>query len=526
MKDNMSMNANIASVEQLRLMLVDDDSLVNEAIAEYLGRKGWVVSAFLNGEDALGALRQDPTGWDVLVTDISMPELNGMDFLRMAKEEAPYIPVIMITGHPSVDSAVFALKRGAADFFTKPFKVQELEVAIRKAAGEARVLGSMDVERTSAPERERPIAGLPVVVRRRLEDKIKELSILHTITETLDDAHVKEDIFRKTMDLAEIITDADRAFIMVVEQDTKELVVISVSGYDTDSVIGKRFALSEEPFNSVYRNKCYSYALIDRAELKGLGGDSFAAGGRAPLLIMPLIINREAVMLMGLVLDAGNAVVTSDGLTLLLNLTAKASLKLENIALTENIFSSIIGAITSLINALDARDTYTKDHSNRVTQYAVKIALMMKCPQDVLDCISFAGPLHDVGKIGIRDDILLKKGAFSHEERDEMKSHVLRGEEILRPLNLLESEKAVVLYHHERWDGKGYPNGIAGKEIPMPARIFCVADTFDAMTSSRPYRNALSFDIARAEIIKCSGSQFDPEVVEAFLKSDIMKGLR
>ncbi|MBI5237441.1 MAG: response regulator [Deltaproteobacteria bacterium] len=520
------MNANIASVEQLRLMLVDDDSLVNEAITEYLGRKGWVVSAFLNAEDALRALRQDPMGYDVLVTDISMPELNGMDFLRMAKEETPYIPILMITGHPSIDSAVLALKRGATDFFTKPFKVQELEVAIRKAVGEARVLGSIDMGRTNEPAAQRLVAGMPVIARRRLEEKIKELSILHTITETLDDTHAKEDIFRKTMDLAEIITDAETAFIMVVEQDTQELVVISASGYDTDSVIGTRFALSEEPFNSVYRNKCYSYALIDRAGLKGLGRDQSGAGERAPLLIMPMIINREAVMLMGLVLGVDNALVTSDGLMLLLNLTAKASLKLENIALTENIFSSIIGAITSLINALDARDTYTKDHSNRVTQYAVKIALMMKCPQDVLDCISFAGPLHDVGKIGIRDDILLKKGAFTPEERDEMKSHVLRGEEILRPLNLLDSEKAVVLYHHERWDGKGYPNGIAGKEIPTPARIFCVADTFDAMTSSRPYRSALTLDIAREEIIKCSGSQFDPEVVEAFLESDIMKGLR
>ncbi len=522
----MPMNANIASVEQLRLMLVDDDTLVNEAITEYLGRKGWVVRSFSNVEDALGALRQDPAGYDVLVTDISMPELSGMDFLRMAKEEAPFVPVIMITGHPSVDSAVFALKRGASDFFTKPFKVQELEVAIRKAAGEARVMGPPEVERASAAGRERPIAGMPVVARRRLEDKIKELSILHTITETLDDAHAKEDIFRKTLDLAQIITDAEKAFLMLVEQGTRDFVVISASGYDADSVVGERFALADEPFNSVYRNKCYSYALVNRAELKGLGRDLPTDAERTPLLVMPMIINREAVMLMGLVLGPDNALVTSDGLTLLLNLTAKASLKLENIALTENIFSSIIGAITSLINALDARDTYTKDHSNRVTQYAIKIAMKMNCRQDVLDCISFAGPLHDVGKIGIRDDILLKKGAFTPEERDMMKSHVLRGEEILRPLNLLDSEKAVVLYHHERWDGKGYPNGIAGKAIPTPARIFCVADTFDAMTSSRPYRNALSFDIARAEIIKCCGSQFDPDVVEAFLESDILKGPR
>ena len=105
-----------------------------------------------------------------------------------------------------------------------------------------------------------------------------------------------------------------------------------------------------------------------------------------------------------------------------------------------------------------------------------------------------------------------------------MKSHVVRGEEILRPLNLLASERAVVLYHHERWDGGGYPKGLCGQDIPVVARIFSVADTFDAMTSTRPYRQALSLDVAKEEIIKCRGSQFDPAVVDAFITSEILKG--
>jgi len=159
-----------------------------------------------------------------------------------------------------------------------------------------------------------------------------------------------------------------------------------------------------------------------------------------------------------------------------------------------------------------------------VTKYAVEIAKAMECPQEVVDSISFAGPLHDIGKIGVRDDILLKKGGFTEEEREIMKSHVVRGEEILRPLNLLVSERAVVLYHHERWDGGGYPKGLAGCEIPLVARIFSVADTFDAMTSTRPYRQALSLDVAKDEIVKCRGTQFDPEVVDAFVVSELLKG--
>ncbi|MDO8426602.1 MAG: HD domain-containing phosphohydrolase, partial [Deltaproteobacteria bacterium] len=113
---------------------------------------------------------------------------------------------------------------------------------------------------------------------------------------------------------------------------------------------------------------------------------------------------------------------------------------------------------------------------------------------------------------------------FTVDEREIMKSHVTMGLEILKPLNLLTSEKAVVLFHHERWDGAGYPNGLSGGNIPVVARIFSVADTFDAITSSRPYRDALSPEIAREEIIRCSGTQFDPDVVKAFLESGILKG--
>jgi len=497
-------------IEHIRIMLVDDDSNVREVLAEILTRRGWKVSEFSGAEDAIKALRHEH--FDVVLTDINMPGMSGMDFLHLAKEAAPDIPVVMVTGYPSIDLAVEAIKFGAVDFLPKPFKAEELEIIVRKAVGNSR-LGSRPGDKTRA------IGTLPDLARKRLEEKIKELSILNTISESLDDVDEKEDIFRKTMDIAQIISDSEKAFVLVAEQENGDLTVRGASGYD-NPITGYRFSPKTGPFREVLSKKCYSYMMVDGGTL----GPLVPGTEMTPVLLAPLIINREVVVILGLAGRSGAKEITNDALALLLNLTAKASLKLENIALSENIFQSIIGALNSLLNALDARDTYTKDHSQRVTQYAVSIARSMNCPQDVIDSISFAGPLHDIGKIGVRDDILLKGGTFTIEEREIMKGHVVRGEEILRPLNLLNSEKSVVLYHHERWDGEGYPRGLAGCEIPLVARIFSVADTFDAMTSTRPYRHALGLEVAREEIVRCRGTQFDPDVVDAFLESEILKG--
>jgi len=504
-------------LEHIRVMFIDDDEAVRESISELLTLKGWCVDTFCSAEDALCAIR--PGAYDVVLSDVNMSGLSGMHFLQAAREQAPELPVVIVTGYPSIDMAVEAMKVGAVDFLAKPFKIDELEMVVRKAVGNA----ALSNGQAQGPEsRIRIVGKMPEVARKRLEDKVKELSILHTISESLDDVADKQDIFRKSMEMARIITNADRAFILMVDGESGRLQVKASAGFDVD-ISAKTFSVAEEPFRSVIRSKTYSYQSAIGGDGTVLTGHS-TAGSRRPVLLAPMLINREVVVILGIVYKDNSSELTGDELSLILNLTAKASLKLENLALSENVFSSIIGAINSLINALDARDTYTKDHSHRVTRYALTIARELGCSQDVVDSIGFAGPLHDIGKIGIRDEILLKMGVFTADEREIMMSHVVRGEEILRPLNLHDSEKAVVLYHHEKWDGSGYPNRLAHQHIPISARIFSVADTFDAMTSTRPYRKALSLDVAREEIVRCAGSQFDPEVVDAFLNSEILKG--
>ncbi len=173
--------------------------------------------------------------------------------------------------------------------------------------------------------------------------------------------------------------------------------------------------------------------------------------------------------------------------------------------------------LEALAAALDLRDNETAGHSRRVTSYCLEIARLLNCSDAELRVIQRGAYLHDIGKIGIPDAILLKPGKLTESERTIMESHVRIGYELVCRIAFLAAAAEIVLTHQERFDGTGYPQGLMGEEIPLGARIFAVADTLDAMTSDRPYRRALPYAAARAEILRESGRQFDPRMVQAFL---------
>jgi len=177
--------------------------------------------------------------------------------------------------------------------------------------------------------------------------------------------------------------------------------------------------------------------------------------------------------------------------------------------------ASYMATVRALANAVEARDAYTGKHAERVAAYGLEIA--RACGMDDSDAdLEFGFLLHDIGKIGISDAILYKPGRLTDGERDAMRRHPVIGEEIVRGIDFLAGARQIVRSHHERWDGDGYPDRLAGERIPLSARVFAVADTFDALTSDRPYRAAASFREARRVIADASGTQFDPTVAQAF----------
>ncbi len=185
--------------------------------------------------------------------------------------------------------------------------------------------------------------------------------------------------------------------------------------------------------------------------------------------------------------------------------------------LQEEVQRSYRATLEALLTALDTRDTETEGHSERVAGYTMLIAYQLGLPDEELPHIERGALLHDIGKIGVPDHILYKPGPLTPDEWEIMKQHPVIGYKMCMKVEMLRPAAPIVLHHHERWDGKGYPYGLSGEEIPLGARIFAIADTLDAMTSDRPYRKALSFAQAREEIERCAGSQFDPELVRVFL---------
>ncbi len=237
------------------------------------------------------------------------------------------------------------------------------------------------------------------------------------------------------------------------------------------------------------------------------------------LVAAPLFVKGKVIGVLNINNKKSGEPFTHDDLSLLTTVAGQAAIAVENSNLYKDIRSSYFNTVRALVNALEAKDKYSKGHSERVTLLAMMIAEEMGLPEDRKQALQHAGVLHDIGKIGIAANILNKAGKLTGEEYDQIKDHPAIGEKILDPISFLKDVKVIVGQHHERYDGKGYPHQKSGSELSLEARILAVADTFDALTSDRPYRKALPFDDAVAEIRRCSASQFDPEVVDVFLKT-------
>jgi len=335
-----------SSNSKRRILIVDDEPGIVKLLAEILRPEGYSCFGCQSGQEALHMMINQE--FDVVLCDVHMPGMSGLELLRLVREKHPRMASVMITGEGDVRVGVQAMKGGADDYLLKPLCLEAVLISVNQ-----------------------------VLERKKLEAELENYRL-----------HLEE----------------------MVEQRTAQL-------------------------------------------------------RRAKLWI-------------------------------------------------EQTYDETLQA---LAGALDLRDNETAGHSERVTAYAVEIAIAMGCSKEQLNTIARAALLHDIGKIGIPDAILMKPAPLTDVERAVMETHVAVGYSLLNRIAFLVGAAEIVLTHHERFDGTGYPQGLLGTGIPLGARIFAVADTLDALSSDRPYRQATTFSIAREEITQQSGKQFDPAVVSAFL---------
>ena len=334
------------TVEKEKILVVDDEEAIREVVSTLLEAQGYVCTVRQNGRLALEAFREG--AFDLVLSDIVMPEMDGLKLLAELRRDDPDVPVIMVTAMHDISIALEAIRAGAYDYILKPFERDQLHMSVRRALDHRQLV---------------------------LENRTYQSDLEHLVAE-------------RTQQLSIALQDLEQS---------------------------------------------YDYTL------EALGG------------------------------------------------------------------------------ALDAKDAETEGHCQRVTAFTITIAQKMGVDKGLLRQIARGAFLHDIGKMGVPDQILRKPGPLTNEEREIMRKHCEIGYAVLQRIPFLKEAAEIVLSHQECFDGSGYPRGLKGEQIPLGARIFAVADTLDAMISDRPYRKALPISAAREEIERFSGRQFDPQVVEVFL---------
>jgi HD-GYP domain-containing protein (c-di-GMP phosphodiesterase class II) len=248
-----------------------------------------------------------------------------------------------------------------------------------------------------------------------------------------------------------------------------------------------------------------------------VAAQSVVAGGMSSILCALLRSPRRRLGVLHLDRGPFQEPFTEDDLYLADAIAARTSVGIESAQLVQQQQDQFLQTMLTLARTVDARDRYTGGHTRRVTDYALCLAEGLRLPAEELEQLRLGTPLHDIGKIGIPDVVLRKPDKLTPEEYELMKQHPVKGVAILEGLPSLRPALPIVRSHHERWDGRGYPDGLAGEQIARVARVVAVADVFDALTSDRPYRRGLPTDAAFAEIERCAGAQFDPACAQGLL---------
>jgi len=335
-----------------RILIVDDEEMICSLIARRLAKEGYFCVTANNGREALNHFYKEP--FSLMISDMKMPEIDGLELLKRVKTINSNMMVIMITAFADIDVAVEAMRLGAFDFIMKPVDLNLVVLSVRNA-----------------------------LEKKRLEE---ELETYHKNLEKL------------------------------VEERTEKLQ--------------------------------QAYRVLKKAHLD---------------------------------------------------------------------------SIKVLAEAIDAKDPYTHGHSDRVRRMSLKIATHLGFSEEKLESLEYGALLHDIGKIGIKDEVLQKKGHLTLQEYQYIQEHPLIGVKIVEGVDFLKDKIPVIRHHHEHFDGRGYPDGLSGEAIPLEARIIAVTDAFDAMTSIRPHRGIMPLEDVLMEMKQCKGTQFDPQILDIFLREKIYR---
>lgn len=515
--------------ESARILIVDDEPLIRKILSRYLTEKGFVIEMAEDGKDALAHLAAN--NFDLVLTDLRMPQMGGDELLQLLSEKYPELPKIVLTGYGTNDDILLAIKTGAYDFLTKPitdFKI--LEHSIARA-----------------------------IERKRLTDErkkyIAQLSQINEIISMLNQGKNTEEIFNALNITLRKFIPFNRLALTTLNRE-EGLVVTKLVASDNDILLGKdsTFILKESSLqDTVMTRDVLSIPDLEEYRKTHPGSSSsklLLEEGMFSSLALPLIVND---MTRGFLLFASTEKNTFEDqhINFLKSISGQIALSiqrgellyeveqhtknLENLVelRSRQVIKTQKTTIFAMSKLAETRDPETGGHLERIRSYSVLLGQIYKYEEkhseitnQFLRDLYDSSILHDIGKVGIPDGILLKDGFLNEYEFDVMKKHTTIGYDALKSAakdlgddSFLDMAMDVTLYHHERWDGLGYPTGLYQEQIPLSARLVAIADVYDALTTRRPYKPAYSHEQS-INIMKDESYRFDPDLFRIFIENN------
>ncbi|WP_456324994.1 HD domain-containing phosphohydrolase [Desulfonauticus submarinus] len=463
--------------EQEKILVVDDEESLRLICEDALLDEGYKVFTVEDGEKALQILREQKD-IDLVISDLKMPNLNGIELIKQAKKEELDADFLIMTGFGTIEVAVECIRLGAADYLPKPFNLSHLIVKVRKVL----------------QERKRRLE------RRRLSSVVRILNLSSALNRIKD---FKGILYEFIYHLQKNFN-PDSLIISFYNSRNGRLEQKVIKGKFFKKNYQLIFPLNKKMLDVLQKNSSfvsdnYTFENIEK---------------KFSLLIIPLTVQNEKIGVLLLLKENKEKISSLLKNKKLINIFCMhAAISLQNASFFKRLRNLNLEIISSYAKAVEARDYYTKGHSENVARYAFNLGKFIGLGDKELELLYVGGMLHDIGKIGISDQILNKPGKLTDEEYEKMKQHPVIGKEILSKIEFLKEVVPLVYYHHERIDGKGYPEGLTGEQIPLLVKILSVVDAFEAMTSNRSYRNALPLEEVEKIMFEGAGTQWDEDLV-------------
>jgi putative nucleotidyltransferase with HDIG domain len=489
------------------ILVIDDQVVICELLKDVLTNAQYTVTTTVSPHEGI---EKALTGsYDLIFLDLKMPHMSGTQVLEEIKKSDPDAVVVLMTGYPTFESAQLALKLGAYSFLTKPFTLDDITFIAQRGVSHRKLI-------ESNKDLVKRLHNANMKLDDDIQERMRELTLLYEITQEISASlNLDETLHSITSKVTDVLK-LERCSILLYDEKTDRLSIVASRGLSkeiiTETAIPKGSHISGWVLE--HKEAIFVSDIESDERFKSRSSEKYYTSS---FISVPLIIKGNAIGVINVNNKKTHEPFTEHDFRLIKGIAREAAIAIANATLYSDLKKTCMETVIALTSAIDAKDHYTNWHSEQVMHFATAIAAEMHLPPAEIEKIRQACLLHDIGKIAVHDAVLMKQEKLTDEEWEEMKSHVTKSVEILRPLGFLQHIIYLVEEHHERYDGNGYPNQLKGEDILLGARIMSVADSFSAMVSERPYSQPLSRDRAIEELIKNKGTQFDPDVVDAFL---------